>query len=394
MWLEKLLQEDAGDRPRNDQSRCGNPGVHLVFTRWSAQASVGEIEVSFGENDRAHRLNHDPITLAEYGPSTKGDKSSPDLLLATRIFLEHVGEVIYWNVASLVVACIAYGFNLLAASIAVSLFIKNGVKQMAKRLLLGMTIVILLSTTWDLIDRAGLYLTQINRILMRPLSGGLRAQAIAANQATTSYGYVDGWPVTINLLIGDGIVAWRAWAIYPHNIFVRCSLVLLMFANAGVNIADVIKEDVDPSGQTHSLPLDTASVWMSLGVNVLATSLVAVKMIQHRIMVKGLKSSYKRKRTSVEKLFLFLVESGSFFCGLQVLYPLSVIIMVNLDRSVIEESVDRPHIAATQTKFSEMRFAEGPVAVTTTTTDRTSDTGNWEMEERQNSGGSDGSRTL
>ncbi|KAF5365369.1 hypothetical protein D9757_012123 [Collybiopsis confluens] len=35
--LEKLLQEDDGDRPRNDQSRCGNPGVHLVFTRWSAQ---------------------------------------------------------------------------------------------------------------------------------------------------------------------------------------------------------------------------------------------------------------------------------------------------------------------------------------------------------------------
>ncbi|KAF5365364.1 hypothetical protein D9757_012128 [Collybiopsis confluens] len=369
MWLEKLLREYDGDRPRNDQSRCGNPGAHLVFTRWSAQASVGEIEVPFGENDRAHRLNDDPITLAEYGPSNKGDKSSPDLLLATR-------------------------FNLLAASIAVSLFVKNGVKQMAKRLLLGMTIVIFLSTTWDLIDRAGLYLTQINRILMRPLSGGLRAQAIAANQATAGYGYVDGWPVTINLLIGDGIVAWRAWAIYPHNIFVRCSLVLLMFANAGVNIADVIKEDVDPSGQTHSLPLDTASVWLSLGVNVLATSLVAVKMIQHRMMVKGLKSSYKRRRTSVEKLFLFLVESGSFFCGLQVLYPLSVIIMVNLDRSVIEESVDRPHIAATQTKFSEMRFAEGPVAVTTTTTDRTSDTGRWEMEERQNSGGSDGSRTL
>ncbi|KAF5362826.1 hypothetical protein D9757_013834 [Collybiopsis confluens] len=169
-----------------------------------------------------------------------------------------------------------------------------------------------------------------------------------------------------------------------------------------VNIADVIKEDVDPSGQTHSLPSDTASVWMSLGVNILATSLVAVKMIQHRMTVKGLKSSYKRKRTSVERLLLFFVESGSFFCGLQllfaifdtlnldetsttdsyvqitalilyslfngltvcrshrrdrvgcelkrylssVLYPISVIIMVNLDRSVIEESVHRPHIAA------------------------------------------------
>ncbi|KAJ3794341.1 hypothetical protein GGU11DRAFT_759227 [Lentinula aff. detonsa] len=166
------------------------------------------------------------------------------------VFLVHVGQVIYWNVASLIVTCIAYGFNLLAGSIAVYLFVKNGTRGVARKALLTLTLVIMLSTTWDVINRAGLYLTQIDYILMRPLSGGILAQAVAANQATVPYEYVDGWPVTINLLIGDA-----------------------------VNISDVIMEDVNPSGQTHSLAMDTASVWVSLGVNAFATSIVALKML-------------------------------------------------------------------------------------------------------------------
>ncbi|KAJ3788871.1 hypothetical protein GGU10DRAFT_84927 [Lentinula aff. detonsa] len=325
------------------------------------------------------------------------------------VFLVHVGQVIYWNVASLIVTCIAYGFNLLAGSIAVYLFVKNGTRGVARKALLTLTLVIMLSTTWDVINRAGLYLTQIDYILMRPLSGGILAQAVAANQATVPYEYVDGWPVTINLLIGDGIVSWRAWAIYPHNILVRASLIILMLANTAVNISDVIMEDVNPSGQTHSLAMDTASVWVSLGVNAFATSIVALKMFRHRRSVRII--SRKGSMTSVEKLLLFLVESGSAFCAFQVLfaifdtlnlyqttttdssiqittlilysifngftvlYPLAVIIMVSLNSSVIEASIhmqgpsssgllDSPPIR-TDTKVSTMQFASGPTSSAT-----------------------------
>ncbi|KAJ3966976.1 hypothetical protein EV361DRAFT_1010824 [Lentinula raphanica] len=324
-----------------------------------------------------------------------------------------IGQVIYWNVASLIVTCIAYGFNLLAASIAVSLFLKNGTRGLARKILLSLTLIIMLSTTWDVINRAGLYLTQIDYILMRPLSGGVLAQAVAANKATLPYEYVDGWPVTINLLVGDGIVSWRAWAIYPHKIIVRASLVLLMLGNIAfcapaVNVADVIMEDVNPSGQTHSLALDTASIWVSLGVNAFATSIVALKMLRHRRSISII--SRKGRRTVVEKLLLFLVESGSAFClfqllfaifetlnlyqttttdssiqvttlilysifnGFAVLYPLAVIIMVSLNNSVIEESLHSQHFTSTghsedtsdsppirmdATKVSTMHFALG-----------------------------------
>ncbi|KAJ3991211.1 hypothetical protein F5050DRAFT_1716274 [Lentinula boryana] len=337
------------------------------------------------------------------------------------VFLVHVGQVIYWNVSSLIVTCIAYGFNLLAGSIAVYLFVKNGTRGVARKALLTLTLVIMLSTTWDVINRAGLYLTQIDYILMRPLSGGILAQAVAANQATVPYEYVDGWPVTINLLIGDGIVSWRAWAIYPHNILVRGLLIILMLANTGacfalaiflfnaVNISDVIMEDVNPSGQTHSLAMDTASVWVSLGVNAFATSIVALKMFRHRRSVRII--SRKGSMTSVEKLLLFLVESGSAFCAFQllfaifdtlnlyqttttdssiqittlilysifngftVLYPLAVIIMVSLNSSVIEASIhmqsspgplDSPPIRM-DTKVSTMQFASGPTSSATHT---------------------------
>ncbi|KAJ4479085.1 hypothetical protein J3R30DRAFT_2713122 [Lentinula aciculospora] len=326
-------------------------------------------------------------------------------------FLANAGQLIYWNVSSLIVTCIAYGFNLLAASIAVYLFVKNGVRGIARKALLVLTIIVLLSTTWDVIDRAGLYLTQIDYIFMRPLSGGIIAQAVAANKATIPYEYVDGWPVTINLLIGDGIVSWRAWAIHPHNAIVRALLVILMLANTAVNIADVIMEDVNPSGQSHSLAMDTASVWVSLGVNAFATSMVALKMLQHRRTMRMF-FSLKERRTSVEKVLLFLVESGSAFClfqllfaifetlnlyqtsttdssiqittlmlysifnGFAVLYPLAVIIMVNVNSSVIEESIierdslspelpNQPPIRKS-TKVSTIRFASGPTNSSTT----------------------------
>ncbi|KAJ3834603.1 hypothetical protein F5878DRAFT_349886 [Lentinula raphanica] len=220
------------------------------------------------------------------------------------MILVGIGQVIYWNVASLIVTCIAYGFNLLAASIAVSLFLKNGTRGLARKILLSLTLIIMRSTTWDVINRAGLYLTQIDYILMRPLSGGVLAQAVAANKATLPYEYVDGWPVTINLLVGDGIVSWRAWAIYPHKIIVRASLVLLMLGNIAVNVADVIMEDVNPSGQTHSLALDTASIWVSLGVNAFATSIVALKMLRHRRSISII--SRKGRRTVVDVRVCFV----------------------------------------------------------------------------------------
>ncbi|KAJ3980928.1 hypothetical protein F5890DRAFT_1477335 [Lentinula detonsa] len=355
------------------------------------------------------------------------------------VFLVHVGQVIYWNVASLIVTCIAYGFNLLAGSIAVYLFVKNGTRGVARKALLTLTLVIMLSTTWDVINRAGLYLTQIDYILMRPLSGGILAQAVAANQATVPYEYVDGWPVTINLGIGLNLLRYslasdrrryrlvegmgnlssqhsRAGIIdnpdarQHRRVFRTLAIFLFMVGCSShipaVNISDVIMEDVNPSGQTHSLAMDTASVWVSLGVNAFATSIVALKMFRHRRSVRII--SRKGSMTSVEKLLLFLVESGSAFCAFQVLfaifdtlnlyqttttdspiqittlilysifngftvlYPLAVIIMVSLNSSVIEASIhmqgpsssgllDSPPIR-TDTKVSTMQFASGPTS--------------------------------
>ncbi|KAJ3806390.1 hypothetical protein EV368DRAFT_89644 [Lentinula lateritia] len=353
--------------------------------------------------------------------------------------LASIGVTEYWNIAQLALICSMYGFYLLLAFIALALLLKSGIpSSRPHQYLLGLTILILGLNTWAYIISVGIELVR-TKYVFTPLSNGagLEAQADVANANALPWSRMSIWASNLNLLVGDATVIWRAYAIYTGNRISQWFLVILMvlngvcmshesdfqkcFSTAMLIITSACDVANTPESlQTAVLAISATSIWTSLVANLVATLFIGAKLLEHHKTVKALYNG--KHRSQVERLLLLLVESGtvlgvlqllyaifltledfanptenetaaylifnSLFSELVPMYPLAVIILVNLERAPLAESFhltfsatpnvaesDSPHGDkitrnigfAMPSHLSTIRFVEGEVRDVSTT---------------------------
>ncbi|RDX54309.1 hypothetical protein OH76DRAFT_1082402 [Lentinus brumalis] len=149
--------------------------------------------------------------------------------------------------------------------------------------------------------------------------------------------------LTVNVIIGDTIVWWRALVLWPDNRVVRsvCAIMILLTTVTGVMdakdackvVEEVIHDFTHPAPGSSSAVVyvsgSTTGIWFggdvwgyiallfSLSTNIVATTLIAYRAWEHRrIIMSYLKGS--SPRTQVERTLALLVESGLLYCGLWV----------------------------------------------------------------------------
>ncbi|KAF5361266.1 hypothetical protein D9758_010311 [Tetrapyrgos nigripes] len=169
-----------------------------------------------------------------------------------------------------------------------------------------------------------------------------------------------------NYIIGDGIVVWRAWIMFPYNQLVKNILILCMlasfvgtFADAGLAAASFQRL------QLGSTTNDLIMAIPLLVTNIIATGLNGYKAYLHNKDIREHLSQCDTHVTKAQKILLLLVESGMVYCGiwiaticvlaaaneakveltlaylifftslpfLSALYPILIILLVALERS-------------------------------------------------------------
>jgi hypothetical protein len=127
------------------------------------------------------------------------------------------------------------------------------------------------------------------------------------------------WPFNINLLIGDAIVSWRAYVIWegekPGGKLAMYTLYVLMIANAAADIGDAVMDDLVSS---QFVILDSVSSFLSFAVNFFATLMITITA--WKLYWRMRKLHVTRAGIKLQKLLLFLIESGSSFCVIQLVY--------------------------------------------------------------------------
>ncbi|KAJ3996342.1 hypothetical protein F5050DRAFT_130135 [Lentinula boryana] len=113
---------------------------------------------------------------------------------------------------------------------------KSWGRSQTSRGLLVCLLLIFICFTWDVFYSGGFNLTDIQYTFVRALPEGLVAQAQHSDDRTSTWQYMPSWAATINLLLSDCIVAWRAWILFQHDRLWRCALVVLMVANIGTQL--------------------------------------------------------------------------------------------------------------------------------------------------------------
>ncbi|KAJ3923538.1 hypothetical protein F5877DRAFT_74235 [Lentinula edodes] len=237
--------------------------------------------------------------------------------------LSDFGAQLFYAIAALICTCTFYGIYLLATSIAFYLLFRKGTRGGPRKILLACLVLLLLTYTWAFVVKCAANLVNIQAALVQNQSGGdLTTQIDNAAIAVLPYQYMIAWPVTLNLIISDCIVTWRAWVIWTGSKPIRGCLLILASASFAVNIVDCIFDDIALKSFWATSAWDTAAAFLSFGLNLVATLLIALRVWQyHQVM----KSWVNHHRTYAENILLVLVESGAVYCVLQFVYSMLIL---------------------------------------------------------------------
>ncbi|KAF5374046.1 hypothetical protein D9757_010052 [Collybiopsis confluens] len=235
------------------------------------------------------------------------------------------GSLTYNNGLSLIVSMASYGMFVLVTLFAVrAAIIKPWTRSRIVLLICLITIYVCMTYTVCYTSMISLFSTKYTLVKVIPGPQGFETEVGISDSKTLPLQYTPSWTTTINLLISDAIVVWRAWTLFQRAKIFKLLLLFLMFSNVVINIADCIWIDTEVKSEAfQSTVLDWMSNLISLVVNLLATGLISWTAWSHRRM---LASAQVQKRSKVENLLLMLIESGAIYCGIQTIFVVVVLL--------------------------------------------------------------------
>ncbi|KAG6812175.1 hypothetical protein H0H92_004043 [Tricholoma furcatifolium] len=127
---------------------------------------------------------------------------------------------------------------------------------------------------------------------------------------------LQGWSIILWISLSDFVLIWRAsilWADSRLKIFLRALLVPL-WARLAFNRIVYPTSTIVYGVVSHINDMDIL-LPVSLSVNLMSTTAIAIRFWVHLKFTKALR---RRKRSSVEKVFVILVDSGILFCAMQI----------------------------------------------------------------------------
>ncbi|KAE9390118.1 hypothetical protein BT96DRAFT_980408 [Gymnopus androsaceus JB14] len=226
----------------------------------------------------------------------------------------------YNNVVVSIVGSTFFGFCLFAFIVALYIHArKRSVVVLPQKIFLSLIVFAFLLNTWNYgLECYAEILLGTKYSFITPSTGDLNDNLEAVIVGLKSTVLMSTWPFNINLLIGDAIVVWRAWIIGGgHKVF-KYIMALLMAANIGANLADAILDDTSTLG--GPLALDYVSSFVSLAVNLLGTGIIGFTAWQHKKSINQASTTGRTKKSSIEIILLFLLQSGAAFCAIQLVY--------------------------------------------------------------------------
>ncbi|THU76590.1 hypothetical protein K435DRAFT_704522, partial [Dendrothele bispora CBS 962.96] len=122
-------------------------------------------------------------------------------------------------------------------------------------------------------------------------------------------------------IISDILVVWRAWILFPQNIWVQLFLFLCTLGTCGAIIQELIIDYIlvetfdDPYWVEVSHAIYTA---LPLFTNIVGTLLIGYKAWSHYLDIKNSLGSTHGNGSKALKILVFLAESGLIYCSIWV----------------------------------------------------------------------------
>ncbi|GLB44416.1 hypothetical protein LshimejAT787_1700430 [Lyophyllum shimeji] len=323
-----------------------------------------------------------------------------------------IGRSLLANVVSVIPATLLYGMFIYLFGHSTAITIHRGLRSWPARVMFitSLTTFILTSLLWGAFIAA--LLIQLKAGLVDDLAEFAQKRKLAAiNAQIFPCMVIENWVDQLVIYISDGIVVWRAWVLFSEERWMMMLPAMLLLASIATGLAYLALMSslsafiaVQLRQATITLNLVTANLALSFATNVVATLMILYRLWRHRRIV-GVKAL--GAPSAVQKVLVTLVESGAFYCAVQLprvilyaspvkpytpryyvtqviltiasmltsMYPTMVIVLVNQHRTMVEffgfdtglgrtrRPIDEEHHPVT---LGHLSFARPPTSHTTT----------------------------
>ncbi|KAL1705276.1 hypothetical protein EV121DRAFT_269917 [Schizophyllum commune] len=162
-----------------------------------------------------------------------------------------------------------------------------------------------------------------------------------------------------NFVMSDAVLIWRAWNLWSDNRLVKRVLSVCMCGSIVGGIAECawIYRDSSIIVGTENAAQFLIRIVPLLATNIVATSLIGMKVWYHRRIIRGALGLFTQK-TQAEKVLMLLLESGVAYCLLWVMICVTDVLIGGIEFSAATYlGAASYHIAVSQA----LRFADSLV---------------------------------
>ncbi|KAF5369720.1 hypothetical protein D9615_010157 [Tricholomella constricta] len=264
---------------------------------------------------------------------------SPD----ERAFLQYVGGLLLQDFAMLIPIVLLQGVFIMLFSFSTFTLLQRDLASRPTQAMLGTTLIAFLVSSFYCISIISSFATFVKEVLMN--SAGTLEESIfkRVNERNTVPCIIQAITSTLMPILSDAVVIWRAWVLYPDKLWIMLVPCALVSGTIGVTVAFLVL--VFKSIQNHKLDpassdMFSVSLALSLGTNIVATSLIFYRLWGHLRSLRRMGNKQK-STTPAQKILIVLVESGLVYCALQTttlvleFVPTSRVSSVNIAGSVI-----------------------------------------------------------
>ncbi|KAI4526443.1 hypothetical protein K525DRAFT_250062 [Schizophyllum commune Loenen D] len=165
-----------------------------------------------------------------------------------------------------------------------------------------------------------------------------------------------------NFVMSDAVLIWRAWNLWSDNRLVKRVLSVCMCGSIVGGIAECawIYRDSSIIVGTENAAQYLIRIIPLLATNIVATSLIGMKVWYHRRIIQGALGLFTQK-TQAEKVLMLLLESGVAYCLLWVVICATDVLIGEIEFSAATYlGAASYHIAVSQAlRFADSLGAQG-----------------------------------
>uniref|UniRef100_A0A0W0EYC2 Uncharacterized protein n=1 Tax=Moniliophthora roreri TaxID=221103 RepID=A0A0W0EYC2_MONRR len=300
---------------------------------------------------------------------------TPEVTPEEQTILYTFGQRAVWNTVTGFIESAFWAIYVVLFMFAMRIQLKRGIRDLTSIILLLVSVFLFASSTalWTMYVIS--LLDQFRGFFLKYPDLSLADRVARINIEKTKLWFPEETLFLFNMIVGDGVVIWRAWGwqllVNPDSIFLDRSndqapafvvITLDCLGNDGFG-----GQSTESSGSKVCQWGEPIAWGISLLTNITSTSIIAVRAWGHHRFLRKVLGS-KRRKSQTEKILLILVESGFIYClfwlsqiilffpvvfgtlaqrlysilsgmGDQIsgLYPTLIIILVNMQRSMSDD---------------------------------------------------------